>query len=116
MKLEDVIEEEREKFLSHPAMKRVNDIELTAIVTGRVGQYSGETLDVAFTQAMQKAALAVVEMLEGMKVATLHSPECLTSDGSEYCDCDNDIKYNQALTEASAAIRASLSTDQVTEK
>lgn len=64
--LTDVIEEEKAKFLEHPSMKRLCNIELTAIITGRAEQYTGETLDVAFTQAMQKAALAVVDEILAM--------------------------------------------------
>jgi len=73
MTLKDLIEEEKMAYFNHPASKRLNDIELTAIVTGRMPQYTGETLDVAFTQAMTKVAWAVVEEIaDEMKKHTIH--------------------------------------------
>lgn len=35
--------------------------------------------------------------LEGMKVENEHNSECLHNKVPEYCDCDNYIKWNQAL-------------------
>lgn len=35
--------------------------------------------------------------LEWMKVKNEHNSECLHNEAPEYCDCDNYIKWNQAL-------------------